>query len=161
MSSIIILKNIENYSPEQTIIHVIKAAERADMYCFYITTKLDKDGYFYSAEGTLSEVDEITFKHIEDEDNIRYFTFNINRAREDLYDSFTWLTEDKNYFWAADIENINHEYEFIFRFVIEYFKENSEDYLWFDDADWYYSASDILKLNQMPYNPEWCCKKIV
>ncbi|MFF2484367.1 hypothetical protein [Paenibacillus sp. NPDC058071] len=161
MSSIIILKDMENYSPEQTISHFIKAAERAKMYCFYITTKLDKDGYFFSAEGTLSEVDEITFTHIDDEEDIRYFTFNINRAREDLNDSFTWLTEDKGYFWAVDIENINHEYEFIFRFVIEYFKENSEDNLWFDDADWYYSAADILKLSQMPYNPEWCSKKIL
>lgn len=161
MSSIIILKNMENYFPEQTISRFIKAVERAKMYCFYITTKRDKDGCFYSAEGTLSEVDEITFSHIEDEESIRYFTFNINRAREDLYDSFTWLTENKNYFWAVDIENINHEYEFIFRFVTEYFKENSEDYLWFDDADWYYSAADILKLSQMPYNSEWCSKEIV
>lgn len=119
------------------------------------------NNHFLPVEGTLSEVDEATFQSTENENSNRYFTFNVNEIEEDSYDSFTWLTQNKNYFWAMDIENINHEYEFIFRFVIEYFKDNSEDYLWFDDADWYYSAADILKLSQMPYNSEWCSKKNV
>lgn len=161
MSSIIFLKNIENYSPELSIEAFKEAAEKANMHCFLINLKYDKDGGFHSAEGTLSEVDEATFLSTEDEESIRYFTFNVNRVKENSYDSFTWLTEDEQYFWAMDIENIKQEYEFIYSFVLEYFKKNSEDYLWFDDADWYYTADDILKLSQLPYNPEWCGKKII
>ncbi|MEK5166564.1 hypothetical protein NYE69_30100 [Paenibacillus sp. FSL R5-0527] len=160
MSSVIILKNIENYSPEQAVEASKQAARRAGMFCFLLKFKYS-NGNFLSAEETLSEVDEVTFQNTENKDSLKYFTFNANNIEEDSYDSFTWLTQNKYYFWAIDIENINHEYEFIYSFVIEYFKENSEDYLWFDDDDWYYTADDILKLSHMPYNHEWCSKKIV
>lgn len=159
MSSAIILKNIENYSPKQTVEAFKQAAKKAGMYCFYIKFKYINN-LILSAEGTLSEVDEVTFRNTENEDSIRYFTFNVNEVKEGSYDSFTWLTQNKNYFWALDIENIKHEYGFVYRFVLEYFKDNSEDYLWFDDASWYYTAADILTLSQMPYNSEWCSKKM-
>ncbi|MFC9706634.1 hypothetical protein ACFTRD_00580 [Paenibacillus sp. NPDC056933] len=161
MSSIIILKKIINYSPEQTLKNFNNVAKKADMHSFHLKVDLDTDNNFLSAEGTLSEVDEVTLMNTENEEGIRYFSFNVNRVVENSYDSFTWLTQDENYFWAIDIENINHEYEFIYRFVVEYFKDNVEDYLWFDDADWYYTADDILKLSQRPYDPRWCSKKIV
>lgn len=160
MSSFIFLKKIENYVPEKVIEDFKKAAQKANMFCILIKDKY-RDDLFISAEGTLSEVDESTFKSIENKDNLKYFTFNVNQVEEDSIDSFTWLTQDENYFWALDIENINHEYKFIFRFVVEYFKDNGEDYLWFDHAEWYYTAEDILKLSQMPYNSKWCSEKIV
>lgn len=131
------------------------------MYCFHITVELDTDQNFQSAEGILSEVDEETLLSSEDEDTIRYFTFNVNKIVESSYDSFTWVTQSTDYFWALDIVNINHEYEFIYKFVVEYFKDNPEDYLWFDDAEWYYTADDILRLRQRPYNPKWCSEKVI
>ncbi|MCP1182357.1 hypothetical protein [Paenibacillus sp. 1781tsa1] len=161
MSSVVILKKITNYSPEQTLENFKHAAQRANMYCFHLSVDLDPDNNFQSAEGTLSEVNEETLSNTDDEETIRYFTFNVNKVVEDSYDSFTWLTHSTDYFWAVDIVNINHEYEFIYRFVVEYFQHNREDYLWFDDAEWYYTADDILKLSQMPYDPNWCSKKIV
>lgn len=160
VGSLIFLKNIDNNSPESAIDSFKQAAQRADMFCILIKTKYSSDRII-SAEGTLSEVDESTFKSIEDKENLKYFTFNVNQIEEDSYDSFTWLTQHENYFWAMDIENINLEYEFIYKFVIEYFKVNVDDYLWFDDADWYYNADDILKLSHMPYDPRWCSEKIV
>ncbi|WP_405171719.1 hypothetical protein MHI12_04890 [Paenibacillus sp. FSL H8-0280] len=161
MSSVIILKKITNYSPEQTLENFKHAAQRANMYCFHLTVDLDPDNNFQSAEGTLSEVNEETLSNTDDEETIKYFTFNVNKVVEDSYDSFTWLTHSTDYFWAVDIVNINHEYEFIYRFVVEYFQHNMEDYLWFDDAEWYYTADDILKLSQRPYNPKWCSEKVV
>ncbi|UOK64505.1 hypothetical protein MT997_08535 [Paenibacillus sp. OVF10] len=161
MSSVIILKKITNYSPEQTLENFKHAAQRANMYCFHLSVDLDPDNNFQSAEGTLSEVNEETLSNTDDEETIRYFTFNVNKVVEDSYDSFTWLTHSTDYFWAVDIVNINHEYEFIYRFVVEYFQHNREDYLWFDDAEWYYTADDILKLSQRPYNPKWCSEKVV
>ncbi|MNW66208.1 hypothetical protein D3C74_446550 [compost metagenome] len=93
---------------------------------------------------------------------MKYFTFNVNAIEEDSLDSFTWLTQDENYFWALDIENIKYEdYEFIYKFVVEYFKDNPEDYLWFDDAEWCYTADDIFRLSQRPYNPKWCSEKVI
>lgn len=160
MSSLIFLKKIENYSPEKAIEDFKKAAQKANMFCILIKDKY-RDDLFISAEGKLSEVDEFTFKNMDNKDNLKYFTFNVNQVEEDSIDSFTWLTQSENYFWALDIENINHEYKFIFRFLVEYFKDNGEDYLWFDDAEWYYTADDILKLSQMPYDPNWCSEKIV
>ncbi|MCK6077942.1 hypothetical protein [Paenibacillus silvae] len=161
MSSVIILKKISNYSPKQTLENFKKASHRANMYCFHITVELDPDNNVQSAEGTLSEVDEETLLNTGDEDTVRYFTFNINNVVEISYDSFTWLTESTDYFWALDIVNINHEYEFIYRFVVEYFKDNPQDYLWFDDAEWCYTAEDILQLSQRAYNPNWCSEKVI
>lgn len=47
------------------------------MYCFHLTVGLDTHNNFLSAEGTRSEVDEETLLNTEDEDEIRYLTFNI------------------------------------------------------------------------------------
>ncbi len=77
------------------------------------------------------------------------------------YDSFTWLIHKKDYFWALDLQQHNQEYQFVFRFLSKYFKNNQEDYLWFDDADFYYSAQEILYLSELPYHPEWIFKKII
>lgn len=161
MSSLIILKIIDHYFPEKAIEDFQKAAHKANMYC--ILVKLKYDGQlFLSGEGTLSYVDESTFKSIQNKEGLKYFTFNVNTIEEDSLDSFTWLTQDENYFWALDIENIKYdEYEFIYKFVVEYFKDNPEDYLWFDDAEWYYTADDILRLSQEPYNPNWCSEKVI
>ncbi|WP_434752750.1 hypothetical protein [Paenibacillus amylolyticus] len=131
------------------------------MYCFNITVELDTDQNFQSAEGTLSEVDEETLISSANEDTIRYFTFTVNKVVENSYDSFMWMTQSTDYFWAMDIVNINHQYEFIYKFVVEYFKDHPEDYLWFDDAEWYYTADDIFRLSQRSYNPEWCSEKVI
>ena len=42
-------------------------------------------------------------KFWKNEDTIRYFTFNVNKVVENSYDSFTWLTQSTDYFWAMDI----------------------------------------------------------
>lgn len=161
MSSIIILKKIEHFVPEKAIEDFKKAADKANMYCILVKLKYNGD-MFLSGEGTLSEVDEFTFKSTVNKGHLKYLTFNVNQIEEDSLDSFTWLTQDENYFWALDIENIkNDQYEFIYRFVVEYFKDNPEDYLWFDDVEWYYTAADILKLSQSPYNPKWRSEKII
>ena len=39
-------------------------------------------------------------------------------------------------------------------------EENKNDYLWFDDEYWYYTAQDIVNLSKKPYNPEWVSKKL-
>lgn len=59
----------------------------------------------------------------------RQCTINIRKPDETSYDSFTWLIEKKNYYWALDIQNLNNDYEFIFNFLINYFAENLNDYL--------------------------------
>ena len=120
------------------------------MYCILLKLKYDGD-MFLSGEGTLSEVDEFAFKSTVNEGHLKYFTFNVNQIEEDSLGSFTWLTQDENYFWALDTENIkSDQYEFIYSFVVEYFKDNPEDCLWFDDAKWYYTADDIFRLSQRP-----------
>ena len=72
------------------------------------------------------------------------------------------LINNESYFWAFDLQNLNGEYEFAFHFLSQYFsiKDNINDYLWFDDSNWYYSAQDIIRLSQQPYNPEWTIKKL-
>ncbi|MGO4532652.1 hypothetical protein AB4Z30_26515 [Paenibacillus sp. 2TAF8] len=161
MSSLIILKKIERYVPEKAIEAIERSAAKANMYCILIKLKYDGQ-LFLSGEGTLSEVDESKFKSLQNKENLKYFIFNVHPIEEDSFDSFTWLTHDENYLWALDIENIQYEdYEFIYKFVIEYFKDNPEDYLWFDDAEWYYTADDILRLSQKPYNPKWCSEKVI
>jgi len=137
--------------------------QRRELICTVFTLQLNliQIRTFNLQKATLSEVDEETLLGSEDEDTIRYFTFNVNKVVESSYDSFTWLTQSTDYFWALDIVNINHEYEFIYKFVVEYFKDNPEDYLWFDAAEWYYTADDILRLRQRPYNPKWCSEKVI
>ena len=67
------------------------------MYCILLKLKYDGD-MFLSGEGTLSEVDEFVFKSTVNEGHLKYFTFNVNQIEEDSLGSFTWLTQDENYF---------------------------------------------------------------
>ncbi|MGO4733914.1 hypothetical protein [Paenibacillus sp. 2KB_22] len=94
MSSFIFLKKIENYSPEKAIEDFKKAVQKANMFCILIKDKY-RDDLFISAEGTLSEVDEFTFKNMGNKENLKYFTFNVNQVEEDSIDSFTWLAQTK------------------------------------------------------------------
>lgn len=139
-----------------------KAASDANMYCIYVNTYFDRNGEFKDLDGTLSEVDADNLKaNYQKGISSRRFTFNIHKPTDTSYDSFTWLIENENYYWAIDIEDADGEYEFLFKFFTQYFKNNLNDYLWFDDADWYYSAEDIICLSNQPYNPKWSYEKSV
>ncbi|MCL1852953.1 MAG: hypothetical protein FWF88_07965 [Peptococcaceae bacterium] len=100
-----------------------------------------------------------------DSQKIKRFLYGVNVPGKSDYDSFTWLVNDPNYFEAIRINNpwSYDEGEFIFRFVVSYFEDNPDDYLWHDSAsdDFYYTAEDIKKLSAMPYNPMWGEKKLV
>ena len=161
--TIIILKKIKDFSCIDTLDSVKRAASKANMYCIYIDTYFNDNNEFEYLEGVLSEVDEKKFQeNHENEIYTRECGFSIQKPDEVSYDSFSWLIHDKNYFWAFDLEYLDGDYEFAFRFLSQYFRmeENKNDYLWFDYADWYYTARDIINLSKKPYNPEWMSKKL-
>ena len=161
--SIIIFKKIKDFSCIDTLNSVKRAASKANMYCILIHTYFDHNNEFEDLDGTLSEVDEKKFQeNYKNEIYTKRCTFNIYKPDEAAYDSFTWLIHDKNYFWALDLKYLNDDYEFAFRFLSQYFRmeENKNDYLWFDDEYWYYTAQDIVNLSKKPYNPEWASKKL-
>lgn len=159
-NSIIILKKIEYFSYKNVLYQIQQAAKQANLFCIFIHSYFDDKG-FKDLDGTLSEVNKKQFiQNYKNEIYTKQCSFNIYNPTEFSEDSFTWLIRQKGYFWAFDLQQHNNEYEFIFRFLSEYFKNNQEDYLWFDDADWYYSAKEILFLNRIPYNPKWTFKKI-
>ena len=156
--SIIVLKKIKDFSCVDTLNSVKKAADKANMHCIFVRTCSKAANAFEGFDGTLSEVDEETFREKRKNDiNVRSCGFSIQKPDEFSYDSFTWLIGDKNYFRALDLEYLFGDYEFAFRFLAQYFslEENKEDYMWFDDAEWYYTAQEIVDLSKKPYNPYW------
>lgn len=161
-ASIIILKEIKKFSYINILNNVKEAAKKSKIHCIHINTYLNNNE-FEDLDGTLSEVNEKKLReNYENGIDTKQCTFNIRKPTEFSYDSFTWLVNNENYFWAFDLQNLNGEYEFAFHFLSQYFsiKDNINDYLWFDDSDWYYSAQDIIKLSQKSYNPEWAIKKL-
>ena len=160
--SIVVLKKINEFSYLDILNSVKKAASKANMYCIYIDTYFNDNNEFEYLEGALSEVDEKKFQeNYKNEIHTRTCGFSIQKPTKFSYDSFSWLIHDKNYFWAFDLEYLDGDYEFAFRFLSQYFRmeENKNDYLWFDYADWYYTAQDIVNLSKKPYNPEWMSLK--
>ena len=161
--SIIIFKKIKDFSCIDTLNSVKRAASKANMHCIFVDTCFEHNYGFEGFEGTLSEVDEKKFQeNHENEIYTRECGFSIQKPDEFSYDSFTWLIHDKNYFYALNLKYLDGDYEFAFRFLSQYFRmeENKNDYLWFDYADWYYTAQDIVNLSKKPYNPEWMSKKL-
>lgn|GEM_PF-1503051 len=160
-ASIIILKEMENFSYKKVLNDIQQAARDAGIHCIHVNTYFENNNEFKDLDGTLSEVDAET---LQTNSNNRIYTkqctFNIRKPTDISEDSFTWLVNKKNYFWAFDLQNIDGEYEFAFKLLSHYFKNNVNDYLWFDDAEWYYSAEDIIWLSNQPYNPEWTFKKL-
>ena len=161
--TIVVLKKINEFSYLDILNSVKKAASKANMYCILIHTYFNHNNEFQNLDGTLSEVDEKKFQeNHENEIYTKRCTFNIYKPDEAAYDSFTWLIHDKNYFYALNLKYLDGDYEFAFRFLSQYFRmeENKNDYLWFDDEYWYYTAQDIVNLSKKPYNPEWVSKKL-
>ena len=162
--SIIIFKKIKDFSCIDTLNSVKKAADKANMHCIYIEPYFNDNNEFEGFEGTLSEVDEETFREKRENDiDVRSCGFSIQKPDKFSYDSFTWLIGDKNYFWALDLEYLFGDYEFAFRFLAQYFslEENKEDYLWVDCNEWYYTAQDIVNLSKKPYHPHWAGIKLI
>lgn len=165
--SILILKEIDGFSCEDTLNSIQQAAIKADIYCIH----LEMVKYFDRVRqtdieylsGSLSEVNaEILKSNFENGINTRQISFSIESPTDMSWDSFAWLINKKNYFSAIDLEYIHGDFEFAFRFLSQYFRlsGNSNDYLWIDDTDWYYSAEEMIWLSTQPYTPEWSYKKL-
>ncbi len=152
-SSIIILKQVYNYSPEETIKTLKKAITDAGMILNKLEIRYDSNEKIIDAEGSIGFIDS---KH-----ELQQFAFTVNNI--DIYSekSFEWLVPGKNLFWAIDIEDIGEYHQQVFEFAIEYFYENTNDYLWLDSLEWAYSAKEIQKLAQIPYCSQWLYNKIV
>ena len=161
-ASIIILKKIESFSYLDILAQVKTAAENANFHCIYVNTYFDSDNEFQDLDGTISEVNIDLFK--ENHQNgihTRQCTFNIRRPTEFSYDSFSWLINKSDYYWALDLQDLGGDYEFALKFLSCYFQNNENDYLWFDDADWYYTANEIINIGKQTYNCDWVYRNIM
>jgi len=90
----------------------------------------------------------------------RQFIFSIYEP-EEINASLSDSLED--YFQAISFElACSGRYDdFFFKFTIAYFEVNPDDYFNMNGYDWVYSASDIMKLKDMPYNKNWMYEKLV
>lgn len=152
-SSIIILKQVYNYSPEETIKAFKKSITDAGMILNKLEIRHDSNEKVIDAEGSIGFIDS---KH-----ELQQFVFTINNTDAYSEESFEWLEPGKKLFWAIDIEDIGGYHQQVFNFAVEYFSENTNDYLWLDSLEWTYSAKEIQKLTQIPYNSEWLYNKII
>lgn len=166
--SITILKEIDGFSYEDTLNSIQQASIKANIHCIHLeTVRYFSDVLQTEVEylsGTLSEVNADMLKsNFERGIYTRQCGFSLEKPTDVSYDSFTWLINKWNYYGALDLEYINGDFEFVFKFLSQYFrlKENIHDYLWIDDKDWFYSATDMLWLSNQPYNPEWAYKKLI
>lgn len=152
-SIIIILKQVYNYSPEETIKALKKAITNAGMILSKLETRYDSNEKVINAEGSIGFIDG---KH-----EWQQFVFTVNNI--DIYseESFEWLEPGKKLFWAVDIEDIGEYHQQVFKFAMEYYSKNINDYLWLDSLEWAYSGKEIQKLAKMPYSSEWLYHKMV
>ena len=109
-ASIIILKEIKKFSYINILNNVKEAAKKSKIHCIHINTYLNNNE-FEDLDGTLSEVNEKKLReNYENGIDTKQCTFNIRKPTEFSYDSFTWLVNNENYFWAFDLQNLNGEY---------------------------------------------------
>lgn len=151
-SSIIILKPVDRYLPEQAVRNFKKAVVGSGMFLKKIEIEYDVNKKFLNAEGGIEFVEN---------DELKQFHFTINDIDEYSEESFEWLLPGKGMFWAIDIEDIGECHRQVYDFATEYFFENKNDYLWLDSLRWAYSADEINKLSHLPYNPMWLYKKLI
>ena len=165
--SIVILKEIDGFSCEDTLHSIQQAAAKANLHCVKVETvkyfdRLCQTEIEYLS-GNISEVTTETLKaNFEKGIHSKQFGFDIVPPTDISYDSFTWLVNKKNYFGAVNLHYISHDFEFVFRFLSQYFrlKENINDYLWVDDTDWCLSAEEMIWLSTQPYTAEWAYRKL-
>ena len=132
--SIVILKEIDGFSCEDTLHSIQQAAAKANLHCVKVETvkyfdRLCQTEIEYLS-GNISEVTTETLKaNFEKGIHSKQFGFDIEPPTDISYDSFTWLVNKKNYFGAVNLHYISRDFEFVFRFLSQYFrlKENIND----------------------------------
>lgn len=152
-SSVVILKSVIEYSPEETIKAFKKAIIDSGMTVNKMNMEYDSNKNIVGAEGCIGFVDS--------DNDLKQFLFTINNTDAYSEDSFEWLVPGKKLFWAVDIEDIGRFHRQIFNFAINYFLENLNDYLWLDSLKWAYSAIEIKSISQLPYSSKWLYEKLV
>jgi len=152
-SSIIILKPVKEYSPDETAKVFKKSIIDSGMLVSKMNMEYDSNKTVIGAEGCIGFVDS--------DNELKQFLFTINNTDEYSEDSFEWLVPNQKIFWAIDIEDIGGYHRQVYNFAIKYFSENLSDYLWVDSLKWAYSAMEIRTLSRLPYNPKWLYEKLV
>lgn len=152
-SSIIILKPVDRYSVEKTMIAFEKAIMASEISLNKMEIEYDLEKKIIGAEGYISFMDYT-------DHSIKPFLFTINDIDAYSEDSFEWLVPGKRLFWAIDIEDIGGYPRQIFKLAINYFLEDPNDFLWLDSLRWAYSAKEIEMLSKMPYQENWLYEKV-
>jgi len=158
--TLFIMKKMQGYNLVETCKQLISATEKAGIYVSFfedVYNSVPKD----SVEGIIEEDPLSESDGQFDPVGKRQYMFNISECN--IYNG-SWHNPD--YFKAIDFSLTSaaerHD-DFFFKFATSYFEENPNDYLWYGSAslDCIYSADDIMKLKNAPYDKTWMYNKTI
>ena len=153
-----ILTNIETYDPIKCIKDVKLAIINAGLYTKndVFTHKLDNNFVYYDInifDKTAFYSDENDYLNLGEE-----IILNIDSI--DTAEKDNWTTNNDNInklYRVIYLDHISDNETIAFKFVYEFLKLNPNNCLW-TEYDWVYTLSDMEKLKQRPFDPDWCYK---
>lgn len=154
-----ILKNWEQHNPEKVFTDASLAAFRINAMFRYGNVK----SFFNDGRLKHTSIGIIDDKVAVTEGNDRQFIFHIQGVNmEDiavgLDKDFDHLVHGAKLCSLAYIEKVRDKNrELIFRFAYEYLKVNPDEYFWFE-WDYVFSWKDMQRLNDLPFDKDWCFK---
>ena len=157
-----LLRNWESHSPRKMLADISLIAFDANLMMTYLNNKtFYESGEFKSVSLTIANA-----KTQIEEDNEEQFQFYIEgidqqRIELGLDQEFDWIRPNSKLCSLGYIEDIHDDNtELILHFAYEYLKLNPDDLFWFED-DWAYSLDDLQRIQELPFDKDWCFKPVV
>lgn len=154
-----IIKNWEKHNPEKVFTDIALVCFRLNVMLYYNNDKIYfEDGQFKFT--SLNIIDDFGFVKA---DNNKQFILNIQGVNlEDiavgLDKDLDYLIPNKKLCSLVYIEPVKEDNtQLLLRFAFEYLKLNPDEYFWFE-WDYAFSFDDIIKLNKIPFDKNWCFK---
>ena len=156
---LLILKKIQDCNVSDTCQQLANVAEKAGLRMLINRKYNDEYNGHECIEGSICEI----YTDNPNRENSRN-TFCCQFVIEDFDGiNIDWLDIGDDHFQAISLEVFRTEQydKFFFDFAISYFEDNYNDYLVYDSEEWAYSANEIMKLKDIPYNESWMYEKLV
>jgi len=149
----VVLQKREDIDLVKTINDIALAAKKAGLE-LRLNEHIEKGKYeanYYTYANLANK-----FDGSEDEQQVLMYVYS--QGEDDYLEEFDWIRKDGHLIQSINIEDISGCEEIMLDFLYEYMSLN-QDVLFWDEYEWAYSYSDIIKIKNSEFDKEWCYKK--
>lgn len=148
----VILQKRDNVDLKKAIEDIKVAAGRANLKII-LSGRIEKCEF----EGNFSTIVNLANKFDNSDDEQQLLLYVYSQGEKDYLDEFDWIRKDGHLIQSINIEDISGCEEILLSFLYEYMSINPDVVFW-DEYQWAYSYSDVVRIKNKEFDELWCYK---